>query len=389
MTAAAPARAAVRPRRRAIAGWAAIGAALLVIGAVAAAIGGISQMPAAGLLDPESPAPDGGRALARLLDDHGVAVDVARDRAAAADALTSASTLVVTDTAPLSDEDLAALTAEAADVVLLEPRSRDLRLLLDGSTPAGVGAGAAVPACALPEAARSGEISPGTVFGAAGDAVACYPSGGGHGLLVRDTDGGRIAALDATALLTNEHLADDGNAALGANLLGRGAHVVWYLPALTDSDLTTAPTIGELTPDWVTPALALLAGAALAAAIWRGRRFGPLVAETLPVSVRAGETTVGRAQLYARAGDAGHAADQLRIAALDRLARLLGLGPAASVREVADAVAAHLGADRATVTDVLLDAVPRTDRELVDLADRLRDLEDAVTRTLRPERNSP
>ena len=87
----------------------------------------------------------------------------------------------------------AALTAEAADVVLLEPRSRDLRLLLDGSTPAGVGAGAAVPACALPEAARSGEISPGTVFGAAGDAVACYPSGGGHGLLVRDTctDDGR------------------------------------------------------------------------------------------------------------------------------------------------------------------------------------------------------
>lgn len=389
MTAVAPARAAVRPRRRAIAGWAAIGAALLVIGAVAAAIGGISQMPAAGQLDPESPAPDGARALARLLEDHGVAVDVARDRAAAADALTSASTLVVTDTAPLSDEDLAALTAEAADVVLLEPRSRDLRLLLDGSAPAGVGAGAAVPDCALPEAARSGEISPGTVFEAAGDAVACYPSGGGHGLLVRDTDGGRIAALDATTLLTNEHLADDGNAALGANLLGRGAHVVWYLPALTDSDLTTAPTIGELTPDWVTPALALLAGAALAAAIWRGRRFGPLVAETLPVSVRAGETTIGRAQLYARAGDAGHAADQLRIAALDRLARLLGLGPAASVREVADAVAAHLGADRATVTDVLLDAVPRTDRELVDLADRLRDLEDAVTRTLRPERNSP
>ncbi|SFI63835.1 MULTISPECIES: DUF4350 domain-containing protein [Microbacterium] len=394
MTAAGTAAA---PRRRAVAGWTAIGAALLVVGAVAAAIGGIAQMPAAGLLDPQSATPDGGRALARILEGHGVAVTVARDRAAAEDAVTSASTLVLTDTAPLSDEALAAVTGTAADVVLLEPRSRDLRLLLARSAPAGVGDGAAPPGCGLAEAVRAGEVSPGTVFRAVGDAVGCYPSGDGHGLLVLETGDRRIAALDATALLTNERLARDGNAALGVNLLGRRSHVVWYLPALQDSDLATAPTVGELTPDWVTPAIALLAGAALAAAVWRGRRFGPLVAETLPVSVRAGETTVGRAQLYARAGDAGHAADQLRIAALDRLARLVGLGPAASAREVSDAVAVHLSADPGTVAGVLLDAVPRTDRELVDLAARLRDLEDAlasksdaiVTGTLRPERNTP
>lgn len=377
------------PRRRRVAGWTAIGAALLVVGAAAAAIGGISQMPAAGLLDPESPAPDGGRALARILADRGVSVTVARDLAAAEDAVTTDSTLVLTDTAPLSDESLAALAGRAADVVLLEPRSRDLRLLLTRSAPAGVADGVAAPDCALPEATRSGEVSPGAVFRPGGDADGCYPSGDGHGLLVLDTGSGRTAALDATVLLTNETLASDGNAALGVNLLGRRAHVVWYLPDLTDSDLTAAPTVGELTPDWVTPAIALLAAAGLAAAVWRGRRFGPLVAETLPVSVRAGETTVGRAQLYARAGDAAHAADQLRIAALERLARLVGLGPAASAREVSDAVAAHLSADRGTVAGVLLDTVPRTDRELVDLAVRLGDLEDAVTRAVHPERNSP
>lgn len=366
------------PRRRAIVGWAAIGAALLVVGGVVAAIGGISQMPAAGLLDPESAAPDGGRALARILSDHGVAVTIARDRAAAEDTVTPASTLVLTDTAPLSDEDLAALAGQAGDVVLLEPRSRDLRLLLTRSAPAGVGDGVAAPDCTVPEAVRAGDVAPGSVFRADGDAVGCYPSGAGHGLLVLDADGPRTAALDGTGILTNEHLADDGNAALGMNLLGRRSHVVWYLPALQDSDLAAAPTVGELTPDWVTPALVLLAGAALAAAVWRGRRFGPLVSETLPVSVRAGETTVGRAQLYARAGDAGHAADQLRIAALDRLAGRVGLGPAASAREVADAVATLLAADRGVVAEILLDAVPRTDRELVDLADRLRNLEDVV-----------
>lgn len=367
------------PRRRAIMGWAAIAAALLVVGGVVAAIGGISQMPAAGLLDPESAGPDGGRALARILVDQGVTVTVARDLGAAEDAVTAASTLVVTDTAPLSDEDLSALTGQAGDVVLLEPRSRDLRLLLTRSGPAGVAGGGAAPDCAVPEALRAGDVSPGSVFRADGDAVGCYPSGDGHGLLVLDADGGRTAALDGTVLLTNEHLAEDGNAALGVNLVGRRSHVVWYLPALQDSDLATAPTVGELTPGWVTPALVLLAGAALAAAVWRGRRFGPLVAETLPVSVRAGETTVGRAQLYARAGDAGHAADQLRIAALDRLAGRVGLGPAASAREVADAVAALLAADRGAVAEILLDAEPHTDRELVDLADRLRNLEDAVT----------
>ncbi len=36
----------------------------------------------------------------------------------------------------------------------------------------------------------------------------------------------------------------------------------------------------------------------IAAAFWRGRRFGPLVVENLPVTVRASETMLGRARLY-------------------------------------------------------------------------------------------
>lgn len=381
--------AAARPgRRRAVAGWAAVGVALLVVGGAAAAIAGISQMPASGLLDPESAAPDGSRALARVLEDHGVEVTVARDRRAAAEALGAPSTLVLGDTAPLSDEALTALAEQASDVVLLEPRSRDLRILLTGSSAAGVADGSAAPECPLPDARRSGEIAPGTVFSASASVIGCYPSGGGHGLLVSDTDGGRTVAVDGTALFTNESLAEAGNAALGVNLLGRHGDLIWYLPALQDSDLAAAPTIGELTPEWVTPAIALLAASALAAAVWRGRRFGPLVAETLPVSVRAGETTAGRAQLYARAGDAVHAADELRIGTLTRLARLLGLGPGASAFEISDAAAAHLGVDRRELADDLLHSLPRTDRDLVDLATRLSAIEDALTRAVRPDSSS-
>lgn len=386
-----------RSRRRAAGGWVAIGAALVVVGAAAATILGLAQLPARGLLDPEAAGPEGTRAIVEVMRDHGVEVTVARDRAEAESALAAgAATLVVTDTAPLSDDAVTALVAQARDVVLVEPRARDLRLLLGGAMPAGFGDGRSEPECALSEAQRAGPVIPGEVFVAASGDTACYPSGGGHGLLVRAHGDGRIAAVDGAALFTNEHLVEGGNAALAVGLMARHPHVVWYLPTLTDSDLPAgSTTLGELTPGWVTPAITLLVLSGVTAAVWRGRRFGPLVRENLPVTVRAGETTEGRARLYARSGDAAHAADQLRIAALRRLARRLGLGQATSADEIADATAARIGADRATVRDILFTAVPHTDRELVELADRLRDLETATARAIRPEsparpeRNTP
>ena len=60
--------------------------------------------------------------------------------------------------------------------------------------------------------------------------------------------------------------------------------------------------------DFTLPVIVLLLTAGLAAAIWRGRRFGPLVPERLPVTVRAAETTEGRARLYAHARDAVYSA---------------------------------------------------------------------------------
>ncbi|MBN9195692.1 MAG: hypothetical protein J0I44_06430, partial [Microbacterium sp.] len=156
-------------------------------------------------------------------------------------------------------------------------------------------------------------------------------------------------------------------------------------------------TRGYVLPLHPAPAIALLLIAGLVAGLWRGRRFGPLVSETLPVTVRAAETTEGRARLYARSRDAVHAADRLRVGALRRLARLLALGPAASADEISDAVADRVATPRAVVRDILIDGVPRSDRELVALSDRLRDLEAAVRAAVRSpgavpaesERNRP
>jgi hypothetical protein len=164
--------------------------------------------------------------------------------------------------------------------------------------------------------------------------------------------------------------------------------VVWYLPSLEEATGSGVPaTLGDLTPGWVTPAIVVLAAAGIAAGVWRGRRFGPLVAESLPVTVRASETLEGRARLYSRAADPEHAAELLRAGAAGRLARLLGLPGGASPSEVADAAAARLGAPPQDVRDILL-ASPTTDAELVSRGERLRDLEAAVSAAVHSERTT-
>lgn len=377
-------------RRRRVGGWIAIAVVLVLVGGIGVVLAGLSQWAQRDALDPESAGPHGTRALAEILREHGVEVVVARDRAAVRDALVPSSTLVLPDMPALSDAAVRAVSDDFDDVVLIEPRARTLRLFLPGSSPAGFAADEPVePACELPEADRSGAVAPGAVYQPGSDIQACYPSADAYGLLVAENSGRRVSAVDGRALFANESLAEDGNAALGVNLMGRHPLVVWYVPGAGDTDLTGDPTLGELTPPWVSPVIVLLLVAGIVAGVWRGRRFGPLVPERLPVTVRASETTEGRARLYARSRDAVHAIDQLRISALGRLSRRLGLGPTASAGEIADASADRLGWDRRTVRGILMDELPANDADLVALRDRLRHLEEAVRQAVRPERNAP
>ncbi len=397
MTLTAPADAATTPppaatRARTAITWIVIVVLLLVAGGFGVVLSGAGRWAERGMLDPESAGPTGTRAIAEILREHGVEVTVARDRATAARELADRpATLVLPDAPALSDEAIEELTDAASDVVLIDPRSRTLRLAFDAGPAGSAGAEPIEPQCQLPDAQRAGAVAPGAVFLAGDAADACYPSGEGFGLLSGALAGdGRISAVDGRALFTNERLADDGNAALAVNLMGRLPRVVWYVPSPDDSDLENAnPSLGELTPPWVSPVIVLLLVAGVAAAIWRGRRFGPLVTERLPVTVRASETTEGRARLYAQSRDAVHALDQLRIGALERLALLLGLGQAASAPEICDAAATRVGADRAIVRGILIDQIPADDAELVALAQRIRQLEQAVRAAVRPERNTP
>jgi hypothetical protein len=338
-----------------------------------------------GTLDPQSTGADGARALVRILEQHGVTVDVVTDPVTAHDALEKTpSTLWLPDSPALTVADLLALSKQAAATVVGDPGARSARVLF-GATLAGYGRDPVPPGCDFPAAQRAGDIAPGILFRATGTGTtSCYPVGDAAGLLTRADGTRQDTIVDGTRLFTNEHLAENGNAALAVNLLGAHRTLVWLLPD-AGRNAGAAPTLAELTPGWVTPLIVLGFATALAAAIWRGRRFGPLVAERLPVTVRASETAEGRAHLYARAADPAHAYDLLRAAATRRLAGALGLGRRASPHEVADAAAAVTGLPRADTHALLAEARPHDDRTLVDLTTRLYALENAVHAAILPE----
>jgi hypothetical protein len=382
----APATAEERPRRtKTILGWAIIVALILI--AVFVAIRVSAAPPGEhGALDPEGRDDTGALALAEILRDRGVEVDVRRSRVEARAAVDDETTLVMSNPYTLTDDALETLIEPADRVVFLSTSTHLLNTLRIGEDAPGTLASVAA-GCDVPEFAEVGTIRADRLFAAAGDVEGCFGDADGAAVLVDDRSGDRHTIVEGTRLFSNAYLAEDGNAALALALLGQTDRVVWYVPSLGDSDIEgeSLDTLGSLTPPWVTPAILLLLISGVATAIWRGQRFGPLVAETLPVTVRASETMHGRARLTAKAADAAHAAEGLREGAQQRLARRLGLAAHAGADEVADAASDRLRIPRGTLQAVLTGPLPTDDAALVELARRLDELEVAVeTGTRRP-----
>lgn len=373
-------------RLRSIIGWVIVAALVVGVAWVGLQIAATAPSERRSL-DPEGRGDAGALALAEILRDQGVEVDVYRSHVEARDALDESTTLVMTNPYTLSDEGLAELMGPADRVVFLSVGAHlldDLDLGAYSSAPL-----AEVDAqCTAGEFAEVGTIEPDRLMTPHSGVEGCFGDEEGAAVLIDDSDGRRTSIVDGSRLFSNAYLAENGNAALALALLGQTDRVVWYVPSLGDSDLeaTSPDTLGTLTPPWVTPAIILLMLSGAAAALWRGRRFGPLVAETLPVTVRASETMHGRARLTAKAADAPHAALAIRDGAQRRLARRLGLTARATSDEVADAASDRLRIPRGTLQALLAGPLPTDDAALVELARRLADLEEAVEKTHRTAR---
>lgn len=385
----------------------------LLVGVITFAVAGSN--PAGDRLSPANPAPAGTKAVAEVLRDGGVTVtetsSLAETQRAAARAPggnggTATATIVLYDADALLDPaQLRKLSGFASDVILIDPSFTSLSELAPQVAAAGSPDAILTADCDLPAVQRAESVVGGgadsgsgyrvvdgpadatdTTVSPNGAPLRCLGSGDGVYSLVRVTTGnGSVTVFGLPDSLTNEGIIAGGNAALALGLLGENADLIWYLPSIVDLTDAAPPTFAELSPGWVIPVATLLGLVALAAAFWRGRRFGPLVVETLPVVVRASETMEGRARLYERGSARLRALDALRIAAVDRLARLCGLPRTATLDEVAAAVASVSSRPLPEVRGMLLDARPRNDADLVRLSDELLALERAVAVAVRPD----
>lgn len=384
---AVPSTAEPRPRRlKPVLGWVIVIVLVLIATVVALRVGATAPGEG-GALDPEGRNDVGALALAEILRDQGVDVEVHRSRAEARAAIDENTTLVMANPYTLTDEALETLIEPAGRVVFLSTSTHLLGLLDIGENAPGT-LPEVTPGCDIDEFAQVGTVRADRLFAPADGVTGCFARDDRAAVLVDDRTDVRRVVVEGTRLFSNEYLAENGNAALGLALLGQTERVVWYVPTFDDSDIPgqETPTLGSLTPPWITPAILLLMLAGIAAAIWRGQRFGPLVAETLPVTVRASETMHGRARLTAKAADAPHAAQALREGSQRRLARRLGLAVHAGSDEVADAAADRLRIPRGSLQALLDGPLPTDDASLIELARRLDELERAVESSLRSPR---
>jgi hypothetical protein len=345
-------------------------------------------------LSTTNPAPAGAQALAEVLRDQGVTVTETSSMSETVDAAgpaTDTTVLLYDPQSLLAPDQLDDLAGVSDNLVLVDPTFSVLDSLAPGVAAAGATTGPFEPGpdCAVPAVNRAesvrGDGSGYRLVDEDPSAQLCLGSDEGVYSLIRlDTAEGTRTVLGVPDTLSNEGVIAGGNAALTLGLLGEDPTLVWYVPSLADLDLATPPTLGEASPGWVIPTTSLLVLIALAAAFWRGRRFGPLVVENLPVIVRSSETMEGRARLYERGSARLRALDAVRIGTIGRIGRLCGLPATASVDEVVASAASTTSLSLESVAALLLTDEPRSDADLVRLSDALLDLERAVAVATRP-----
>ncbi|MEU8921100.1 DUF4350 domain-containing protein [Kitasatospora sp. NPDC048545] len=360
--------------------------AALLIGAVAVtSLGQDHRYPP---LDPRSYDADGAHAVVTLLEQQGLKAEFTTDPTGSP---AGPDTLVLPEPDLLDPAQLRAVAAAGhRRLVLIAPGPTALTVLAPGIRPSEDGGGYAsvrstTADCPLVEATRAGSAHLGGMLYTSGSrGQGCYPRGHGYPLVSTPAGAGDVIVLGSGAFLQNEKLATDGDASLALGLLGSQPHLTWHLPDYTAPLAEGAghKTLEDFIPSGWHWAYYQLVVAAVLAALWRGRRLGPVVSEALPVVVRASETTEGRARLYRRARARGHAAEGLRGATAHRLAPALGVPLRAGAPDtdaLCAAVADRLpGRPAGDVRALLFGPPPTDDAALLRLADDLDALERQV-----------
>jgi hypothetical protein len=320
-------------------------------------------------LDPRSAEPDGLRGVVDLLEGVGVDVEVSLEVPADPD------TVAFVPVDVLGEERRDALLAwvrEGGTLVVADPGSRLHGLEAGGPSLAGLlGATAREPACDLAALDPVDQVVDvgWPVLEVPDDGVGCFGDDlrDAAWLVARPEGEGTVVAAASATPFTNAHLDRADNAVLAAALLGPAPDdrlVVVPRPPVGEGDVALL----DLVPDrfWRGAAVALLA--LLLLVLWRGRRLGRPVAETLPPVVASAELTRSVADLLQRAGSRDGAARQLRRDARRLAAHRLGLPNDLDAGAVAERVQQRAGLDGTTATTALVDAPVDGDDDLVAVA---------------------
>jgi Domain of unknown function (DUF4350) len=341
-------------------------------------------------LEPGNPNPDGARAVARVLADQGVEVTVARGQAELSTAeIDAATTVFVTSTEALSahtSSRLRALGADAGTLVLAGASTTTVRVMGLGVDAGGVWPQEVVEAdCADPLLqGLELEVQPTTAHArraGAGAGETCFPvdvEGRAAGLVTRIDGRPTTYLVGGTELFSNGRITEADAAAVALRLLGGHDRLVWYVADAADVPPGDAGSLRSLLPPGLGLATVLVGLALLAVMVWRGRRLGPLVAEPLPVVVKAVESTAGRGRLYSRARDRDHAAALLRDATTSRVTDHLKLPAGTPLPHLVEVVAEQVRRDPRDVRRILEHGPVPDDRSLTLLAQELAELEREV-----------
>jgi hypothetical protein len=348
-------------------------------------------------LDPGDTSLSGSHALAQLLRDQGVTVKRVTTVDEAADLAGTDTLIMINDPAAiLTPDDAERVGNLAGDRLIIGDAY--LGELAPGTTlGAGVDTVSRDPGCALAAAVRAGSAyTGGFTYHAPPAATRCYLAHGEPTLVRYEAATHQITVVGDGAFMSNLRLDEDGNAALAMNLTGTRPTLIWLTPPWPgdpgyDRPGTPGPggrSLTDLLPDAVGWAVLQLAIAVLLLAYWRGRRLGPVVAERLPVVVRAAETAEGHGRLYRARRARDRASAALRAACLDRLTPRLGLPGDATPDELIAAGATRTGDHPDMLRDTLYGQTPRDDAALVRLAADLDALEERILHDL-PRRPLP
>jgi len=357
--------------------------AVLITAFLALVLAAIVMLPRGGMnstpVGIHNPTGDGARALAQVLASHGVSVrEVTATQAVS---VGEDTTLVVVFPSRMPSSVRQQVNGLANVVYIgLEVEYGYSPEYLDGlnATRSWTASKAVSPGCASEAANRAGELMTSS-YVLTGDPKGwdtCFTSDGKTYAYAERVEGGRFRAIIPDSLrVRNRGILESGNAALAINAIGRTNKVAWYVASNLDS--ASQDDVTAVRSPFLAPALLMVIGAVLLAAQARGRRFGPLTPERLPIEVPAAETLIGKARLMRSQRSYAHAASALRSASASRIASSLGVSCSAD-RATLSAAIEQRGVPPRRCNALLWGPPPASEAALVQLANDLDALEKEI-----------